>query len=360
VSPTPGDFVGAGSTPNPFAILVLLGISAFVAWCAVWPRVQGVAARSIFGKDEPAAGEALPFRRPIRRIPRTAWITGGLALAFVGWVWLVLAFGDPQDITPPWVALFARLSMVTFVPYCAVAALRYRMNDRSSRLLLAATTATVVTELVAAAQFTIILMGIYGVWLNDLISLTADLGAISALALAAGLVSRRGSIPRPPAWLAAAVVGGFLLLAGGSFVLNSWWQFLTDWAISAGGVLSSWLEAVSWAAILWIGLCAWRRRDTWGWRLLLFVGALALFDRVPGYFLGIYSNAISLAPNVDLWENIREQYFWLKVVGSDLEIFGVLVVLASGLSIRRPALDQPASPIPDDDSVDGAPSGTTT
>jgi hypothetical protein len=84
--------------------------------------------------------------------------------------------------------------------------------------------------------------------------------------------------------------------------------------------------------------------------LLLFVGALALFDRVPGYFLGIYSNSISLAPNVDLWENIREQYFWLKVVGSDLEIFGVLVVLASGLSIRRPALDQPASPIPDDDS----------
>jgi hypothetical protein len=141
------------------------------------------------------------------------------------------------------------------------------------------------------------------------------------------------------------------LLAGGSFVLNSWWPvFSTDWAISASTVLPGWLETVSWAAILWIGLHAWRRHDTWGWRLLLLVGALALFDRVPGYFLGIYSNSIALSPNMDLWENIREQYFWLKVVGADLEIFGVLVVLASGLGLRMPGGAQRASAIPDDDS----------
>ena len=356
VSPTPGEVVGFGFTPDPLAVLTLLAISAFVAWCAVQTQVQGILARLVFGKDEPAAGEALPFRRPIRRIPRTAWITGGLGLASVGWFWLILVSGKTEDPSPPWVAFLARLSLVTFVPYCAVTALRYRMNDRSSRLLLAATTATLIAEIVGAAVFTALLMGIYGVWLNDLVSLTADLGSISALALAAGLVSRRGSIPRPPGWLAAAVVGGFLLLAAALFVLESWWpSSAADWAMSAIGILSRWLESVSWAAILWIGLCAWRRGDTWGWRLLLVVAALALFDRVPGYFLGIYGTFLASAGTMDLLETIREQYFWLKVVGSDLEIFGVLVVLASGLAIRRPVLDRPVSPIPDDDSVDGAP-----
>jgi hypothetical protein len=154
-------------------------------------------------------------------------------------------------------------------------------------------------------------------------------------------------------WIAATVAGGFFLLVAACYFIAGMWPHTADgWMMDTSGIVSSWLGTLSWAAITWIGVCAWRQKSSWGWRLLLFVGVLAILDRVPGYVLGIYSTISIASPAPDsgtLLETIRMQYFWWKSTGMVLEWFGVLIVLVSGLRIARPSLGGPASALPDNE-----------
>jgi hypothetical protein len=341
VPQTPGDFTDGGYSPDPVTLSILFAATALAAWGALQTRVRQFVSRVTYGKDETPAGQPLPFKRQLRHVPHVALATGAIGALFVAWeLWVVLTYqGD--ELTPPnWMVLFSWLGLITFIPYCSVVALRYRLGDRSSRLLLTATTVTAATDLFLAALITLNLMGIYSQWLSDLTELNSSLLAVSTVALAAGLASRHGGIPRPPMWIASTVAGGFfLLVAGGYFIVGMWPHTVDAWIADSSGIVSSWIGTLGWAAITWIGVCAWRQRNSWGWRLLVFVGILALLDRVPGYVLGIYSSiSIASLPLADgsLLETIRMQYFWWKSIGMVLEMFGVLVVLVSGLRIVRP------------------------
>ena len=354
VPQTPGDFSDIGYGPDPVALSILFAATALAAWGALQTRVRRFVARGTYGKDEAPAGEPLPFKRQLRHMPRAALATGAIGALFVAWeIWMVLTYQGAGLIQPNWIVFFQWIGLITFIPYCSIVALRYRLADRSSRLLLTATTAMLAAYVLVAALLTLDLMTIYSQWLNELAELSTSLMAVSTVALAAGLASRHGGIPRPPLWIASTIVGGFfLLVAAGYFIVGMWPHTAEGWITDATGILSSWLGTVGWAAITWIGLSAWRQRSSWGWRLLLFVGVLALLDRVPGYVLGIYSsNSIATSPGGDgsLLETIRMQYFWWKSTGMTLEMFGVLVVLVSGLRIARPSLGDPASPLQDDE-----------
>jgi hypothetical protein len=341
VPPTPGDFAGSGYGPDLVALSILFAATALAAWGVLQTRVRRFVTRLTYGKDEAPAGEPLPFKRQLRHIPRVALATGAIGALFVAWeIWMVLAYHSTAPIQPNWIVFFQWVGLIAFIPYCSIVALRYRLGDRSSRLLLTATTVTALTNVLLAALLTVNMTGIYGAWLSDLTELNSGFLAVSTVALAAGLASRHGGIPRPPIWIASAVAGGFfLLVAGGYFIVGSWPNTADAWITDTTGIVSSWLGTLGWAAITWIGVCAWRRQNSWGWRLLLFVGVLALLDRVPGYLLGIYSS-ISIASPAEasgsLLETVRMQYFWWKSTGMVLEMFGVLVVLVSGLRIARP------------------------
>jgi hypothetical protein len=354
VTQTPGEFTGSGYGPDPLALSILLGATVLAAWGILQARVQRFLVRLTFGKDEAPAGEPLPFKRQLRHVPRAALATGAIGALFVAWeIWMILIYQGAELIQPNWIVFFQWVGLVSFIPYCSVVALRYRLGDRSSRLLLTATTVTALTDLLFAALLTVNWMGIYSAWLNELMGLNSSLLAVSTVALAAGLASRHGGIPRPPMWIAATVAGGFfLLVAAGYFIVGMWPHTADGWMTDTSGIVSSWLGALSWAAITWIGVCAWRQQRSWGWRLLLFVGVLALLDRVPGYVLGIYSTISIASPAPDsgtLLETIRMQYFWWKSTGMVLEWFGVLVVLVSGLRIARPSLGESASALPDNE-----------
>ena len=341
VPPTPGDFVGSGYGPEPVPLAILFAATALAAWGVLQTRVRRFVTRVTYGKDEAPAGEPLPFKRQLRHIPRVALATGAIGALFVAWeICMVLAYHGTSLIQPNWIVVFQWVGLITFIPYCSIVALRYRLGDRSSRLLLTATTVTALANVLLAALLTVNLTGIYVAWLNDLTELSSSFLAVSTVVLAAGLASRHGGIPRPPVWIASAVAGGFfLLVAGGYFIVGSWPNTADAWITDTTGIVSSWLGTLGWAAITWIGVCAWRRQNSWGWRLLPFVGVLALLDRVPGYLLGIYSS-ISIASPAEasgsLLETVRMQYFWWKNSGMALEMFGVLVVLVSGLRIARP------------------------
>ena len=354
VPQTPGDFSDIGYSPDPVTLSILFAATALAAWGVLQTRVRRFVARVTYGKDEAPAGEPLPFKRQLRHAPRTALATGAIGALFVAWeIWMVLTYRGSTLASPNWMVIFQWIGLIAFVPYCSVVALRYRLVERSSRLLLAATTAMLVAYVLVAVLLTLNLMTIYSEWLNELSELATSLMAVSTVALAAGLASRHGGIPRPPMWLASTVTGGFfLLVAAGYFIVGMWPHTADAWMADAAGIVSSWLGTLGWAAITWIGVCAWRQKSSWGWRLLLFVGVLALLDRVPGYVLGIYSTiAISSAPGGDgsLLETIRMQYFWWKSTGMVLEMFGVLVVLVSGLRIARPSLGDRASALQDDE-----------
>jgi hypothetical protein len=341
VPQTPGDFTDSGYSPDPVTLSILFAATALAAWGALQTRVHQFVARVTYGKDEAPAGEPFPFKRQLRHVPRAALATGAIGALVVAWeFWVLLTYQGDELMPSNWTVFFQWLGLITFIPYCSIVALRYRLGDRSSRWLLTATTVTALTDLLLAALVTVNWMGIYSPWLNDLTELNSSLLAVSTVALAAGLASRHGGIPRPPTWIASTVAGGFfLLVAAGYFIVGMWPHTADGWITDATGIASSWLGTLSWAAITWIGVCAWRQRNSWGWRLLLFVGIVALLDRVPGYVLGIYSSiSIVSLPQASgsLLETIRMQYFWWKSMGMVLEMFGVLVVLVSGLRIVRP------------------------
>jgi hypothetical protein len=273
----------------------LAGLSVFM------PRVRRLARRVALGTAEAAPAAALPFKRPLRSIPRVAWAMAALGLVSAAWtLWLVNYLSNqPGSVAAaPWIFAINLCLLPVVVSVPAVVAWRYPLADRSSRLLLLGTAATLFISLLSLFEATFNLYGVSAL-AYALEYVYGVLSVTSSVALAAGLARRSGSVRRPPLWLAAAAVGA-------AFFIQM--SFLFDWLFeeSDGGVLfgmsptdlvtwlfaaaSNWLELVGLLAIWWVGISAWRRHGgAWAWRLVLMAGTLQLIALLPERLFNLYN-----------------------------------------------------------------------
>jgi hypothetical protein len=196
---------------------------------------------------------------------------------------LLTIYVDPSYVitVPGLISTIIALSMPL------VALWRYPLHDRSTRLLILSTWATEVSLLL------FLLLDAFGTdWTMAIAYVVSALGGVAAVALAAGLAGRSGSVRRPPLWLAALAVGAAFCVATTNLFLNGLgWTPLPSYLLNGiGGSLTNLVTQVAWLSIAWVGWSASRRdRGSWAWKLVFAAGALHVLAGLPTYLIHTYS-----------------------------------------------------------------------
>jgi hypothetical protein len=335
--------------------LLILVATALAGLSIFLPRVQRLGRRIALGKVETTPGVALPLRRSVRSIPRVTWALVALGLLSALWtLWLVF---QPNWMLPPiWLLAFSICMLPVTVSVPAVVAWRYPLADRSSRLLLLGTTATLGVSLVSLLTLSVYQAPAIGEPLGRLLMYVyGALLVTSSVALAAGLAGRSESMRRPPLWLAAVAIGAAfliemgplldMLIGTGGFAWSTPPIDLAGWVFAAA---CRWLELVGLLAIPWVGICALRRHGgSWGWRLVLAAGAFELIGRLPGILLYLYNGLLvyytpfgAVGPGDFSTTYALAQ--WQSVTGN-IAVVALVLALLTGLH-PLPAKAPPAEP----------------
>jgi len=207
--------------------------------------------------------DLVPFRRPVRSIPRLTWALGALAMATALWFELVL--GGMAFLLPSIPVLSLSSVAVAFA-----VALRYPQSDRSSKLMLLGSLVIELDMVLFGAVRTGTWVSLH--WYLALEVVVSLLSNLAFVVLAAGLATRSGLAFRPPRILAVVAIGGaFLVQVKGSDVMYVTLVFSPDQVVlAAANALAGLLTVVAWLTILWVSLRAsLQRHSTWGWRLVV-------------------------------------------------------------------------------------------
>lgn len=245
---------------DPVMVLLVLALAVLIAASVCFRPLRAAIGRVVLGKGAGVPAAPLPFRRPVRSIPRLTWALGALAMATA--VWYELVFGGTELGIPV-------LGMSSLAVAFAVA-LRYPRHDRSSELMLLGSLAVELDMVFLGALQTTIT-----VWQQPYFGLVVVASLLSNLAfviLASGLAARSGLAFRPPLVLAVAAIGGaFLVEVRGSDLFYA--KLVSspgEVVIAVANALTGLLAIVAWLAILWVALTAsLQRHSTWAWRLVV-------------------------------------------------------------------------------------------
>jgi hypothetical protein len=181
------------------------------------------------------------------------------------------------------------------------------------------------------------------------VTATEVFSAIAAVAIAAGLAGRSGSLRRPPL-LATAVGIGATFFVSMSFPVMAiswigWGWSLPNLATIVLPPILNWAEQVAGLALLWVAFCALRRGGSWSWRLVFAYAALALLSTLPMTVLSTINNVMMVLGSfgVPVHGTPLALMWWSTLTGC-LASTALLVALLSGL---RPPVD--AEPAPHDE-----------
>lgn len=242
-------------------VLLVLAFAVVVGASVCFRPLRAAMGRVVMGKGTAAPAALLPFRRPVRSIPRLTWALGALAMATAVWYELVFS-GTPLPGIP--VLGMSSLSVAFAV------ALRYPRHDRSSELMLFGALAIELDMVLLGAVQTATLVSLHS-WFG-LVVVVSLLSNLAFVVLAAGLAARSGLAFRPPLVLAVAVIGGAFLVEvrGSDLFYVTLVAGPAELVLAVANTLAGLLTVVAWLAILWVALTAsLQRRSTWGWRLVV-------------------------------------------------------------------------------------------
>jgi hypothetical protein len=241
---------------DPAMVLLVLAFAVLIAASVCLRPGRAAIGRVVLGKGAGVPAAPLPFRRPVRAIPRLTWALGALAMATSVWFELILGGTERPGIP---VVGFSSLAVAFAV------ALRYPRHDRSSELMLLGSLAIELDMVLGGAVVS--LQPVFGLFL--VVSLLSKLAFV---VLAAGLATRSGLAFRPPLVLAVVAIGGAFLVevTGLDLIYTKLVVSPDDLALAVANALAGLLTVVAWLAILWVGLRAsLQRHSTWGWRLVV-------------------------------------------------------------------------------------------
>ena len=246
---------------DPVMVLPVLALAVLIAASVCLRPVRAAIGRVVLGKGAGVPAAPLPFRRPVRAIPRLTWALGALALATAAWYELL--FGGTELPGIPVVG-FSSLAVAFAV------ALRYPRHDRSSELMLLGSLAIELDMVLLGALETATLVSLHS-WFG-LVVVVSFLSHLAFVVLAAGLASRSGLALRPPLVLALVAIGGAFLVEVN--VSDRIYATLlagpVELVLAVANALASLLMLIAWLTILWVGLRAsLQRHSTWGWRLVV-------------------------------------------------------------------------------------------
>lgn len=241
---------------DPVMVLLVLALAVLIAASVCFRPLRAAIGRVVLGKGAGAPAALLPFRRPVRSIPRLTWALGALAMATAVWYELVFS-GTALPGIP--VVGFSSLAVAFAV------ALRYPRHDRSSELMLLGSLAIELDAVLFGAVVS--LQPSFG-----LLVLVSLLSNLAFAVLAAGLATRSGLAFRPPLVLAVMAIGGAFLVevTGSDLIYTKLVVSPDDLALAVANALAGLLIIVAWLAILWVALTAsLQRHSTWAWRLVV-------------------------------------------------------------------------------------------
>jgi hypothetical protein len=246
---------------DPVMVLLVLALAVLIAASVCFRPLRAAIGRVVLGKGAGTPAALLPFRRPVRSIPRLTWALGALAMATAVWCELVFG-GTPLPGIPV-------LGMSSLAVAFAVA-LRYPRHDRSSELMLLGSLAVELDMVLLGAVRTATLVSLHSYFgLLDVVSLLSNLAFVI---LASGLAARSGLAFRPPLVLAVVAIGGAFLVevTGSDLIYAKLVSSPAEIVLAVANALASLLMLVAWLVILWVGLTAsLQRHSTWGWRLVV-------------------------------------------------------------------------------------------
>lgn len=344
VGPTPQSPLGGDYSygPDPIGILMLVVCSVLAGCTVLIPRVRRLVGRIALAGGKTAPLAPLPLRRSWRSIPFIVWPLGALAVGMTLWGCRGFLNSEPSLYVLSLGSVIVGIAAI-FTPF--VVAWRYPLRDLSARLLLFSALASIAGTLFYVA------LEILGVtsWDNEwLLICLGVVWAFAAIALAAGLARRSGSVRRPPLRLAAVAVGAAFLLSTAFLFFNELGgdQQLRYLLESVANYLEIWVVMVAWLAILWVGFSAWRRdHSSWGWKLLLAAGALHLLAGLPNdleqiyYYLvpdanqfgafGGWMGTMWIATSQGTMMVLPE--FWWQMIAMSASQIALLLALISGL-----------------------------
>ena len=271
--------------PDPFSLLMLMVWSCVASCTVVIPLVRRLVGRIAFGKSAASPREPLPFRRSWRSVTPIAWILGAIAIGLIAWSFREFL---TARLDTSWFVMSADalITGTTVLLLPVAVAWRYQLRDRSARLLLIGIIASISNLLYEWLLYVLGIMPSYSQLMHELmIAVWALVAIITAVAPAAGIAGRAGTVRRPPFGLAALVIGATFMYAMVSlFIYPTTFgdpRYLLE---DLFGYLSSWVTQAGWAAIVWVGIAAWRRgRGSWGWKLVLASGILHFLALAPTF-----------------------------------------------------------------------------
>jgi hypothetical protein len=315
------------------------------SWLAIPRRLWHRAGSLVLGQVNPTPLEPLPLRQAWRTVPRFRWalVAATIVIAVLS---IRLLLSQTTGYSTP-LYIIGLCGVVVGSVLIVAYTWRYPARDRGGRLLLIGALAILAYDLSFITAYDL-------QWLfqTPVLQFLAILNIVSAAAVAAGLANRSGYLSRPPLIASTIGIGVTFFMATSNLILNfvnlsfaAPLGILPDYVI---GAIEGWLTLLVMLAIMWIGLSAWRRGGSWGWKLVFAYGGLLLMASLPSHLLLLYSNLIDSSWSADI--DFNWFLMWLMSVTSIIGSTGLLLALLSGL---RPAPEDNSAPY-DEPITDGA------